>query len=99
MGCSREKRKSEKTLDEIFSLIRSLDVEIWTGEKYRVEDVEENVILIKQRLDTMLQEFKQEVGYNGTPTKKVESNAKPWVDPVYVRKEWNVTPIIPEKKE
>lgn len=112
MNDGREKRPSEKTLDVIFQLIRSLDVEIWTGEKYRLMDIEGNVTLIKKQLDIMLQEFKQEMGLSngssnnnnnensGRIPKKEEIIGKPWIDPIYKNKEWNITPIIvPENKD
>lgn len=70
MGCSREKRPSEKTLDTVFHLVRSLDIEVWRGEKYGVEDVEENVAHIKRYLDEMVTQFKTEVKYVEPPKKE-----------------------------
>ena len=100
MGVCREKRPSEKTLDTVFSVIRSIDVEIWTGEKYRVHDVEENVSLVKRYLDELVNQFKQEVGYTNSAVKPVEvPNVKPWVEPVFKKKEWYSTPLVPETKK
>lgn len=69
MGCSQEKRASQKTLDTVFHILRTVDIELWTGEKYRVEDVEENVASIKRYLDEMVTQFKSEVGYVEPPPK------------------------------
>lgn len=102
MGCAREKRPSEKTLDALHNIVRSLDIELWTGEKYRVQDIEENVSIAKRYLDELLKQFKQEVGYIDSDIKPIEPpNEKPWVDPVFKKKEWYVTPTVPvtETKE
>lgn len=108
MGCCREKRPSEKTLDTVFSLVRSLDVQLWTGEKYRVEDVEENVSSIKRYLDELVTQFKQEVGYTPTPTPTNFSSPPNTKTPLIIDdlikhlsspskpKEWHCTPIVPE---
>ena len=77
-----------------------MDIELWTGEKYRVQDIEENVVLAKRYLDELLKQFKEEVGYVDSTTNPNEpSNAKPWVDPVFKRKEWYITPTVPETEK
>jgi len=109
MGCCREKRPSEKSLDTVFSLVRGLDVQLWTGEKYRVEDVEENVSSIKRYLDELVTQFKQEVGYVEPPPKPtnfsppLNTQIPPRIDELMKQlsappkpKEWHCTPIVPE---
>jgi hypothetical protein len=98
MGESREKRPSEKILDSLFSIFRSLDIELWTGEKYRVQDVEENVNIAKQYLDDLLRQFKSEVGYVDSQL-TTNPNTTPWVDPTFKKKEWYVTPIVTESEK
>jgi len=106
MGCCREKRPSEKTLDTVFSLVRSLDVQLWTGEKYRVEDVEENVVSIKRYLNELVTQFKQEVGYVEPEQRTANVSTPPVIDDLMKQlsappkpKEWHCTPIVPEPSQ
>jgi len=75
-----------------------------------VENVEENVFLIKRYLDEMVEQFKVEIGYV-SPAKPVSDDVKSDIlhnvlckmeinqsnvfpEPQLIRKEWQSTPIL-----
>jgi hypothetical protein len=57
MGASREGRKSEQTLNEVWNGLRQLTVECWIP---RADDAEETVAFIKRKLDQVVAEMKAE---------------------------------------
>jgi len=50
MGTSRELREEEIRLNKIFVCVRNLDKMLWNG-KFLLEDVKEEIDLIKYNLD------------------------------------------------
>lgn len=99
MGTARESRPSELTFNSIANAVRGLDKLLWYGQQYHVDDIQEYADIIKTSLDVMLRQYKQEVKYE----EKTDCcdggcgcHGTPFVDPVFEKKDWYVTPIIPE---
>jgi len=85
---SQEKRPSAKKIDSIFNLLRSIDLEVWTGEKWRINDIKENSEMIKRYLDEMISEYEMETGI------KPKEVSTPFIDPVHKSEEWQSTPLV-----
>jgi len=59
MGTCREKRESEKTFDQVWNEMRSLTICVWYG-KHLLDSVQEHVDLIKQNMDRVVEQMKEE---------------------------------------
>ena len=59
MGCCRKARPSEKTFNEVFAMMPNLACCVWHG-KHLKEDAEEDVYVIKQKLDLMIKQMETE---------------------------------------
>ena len=91
MSNSQPKRPSMLSVDSAFNILRNIDIELWSGDKWRLEDIRNDVNMLKFYLDNMLKQC--EIEY-GVTTAKPE----PFFDPpVNKNKNWNCTPIVPDE--
>lgn len=89
MGTCREKRDSEKKLDTVFNVVRSLDVKVWSGQKHFIEDIKEDVEVIKRYLDSMVEEYEIECGVKKRKPTVPQPNLSNLLEPTPpINKDW-----------
>ena len=59
MGCDRESRLSEQTFSDVFRMMPNLAICVWSA-KGLIDDVKEDVEIIKNRLDNMVKQMEAE---------------------------------------
>lgn len=62
MACGQEKKPSQKAIDSAFNLLRNVDVQMWTGQKSRVDDIKGDIGMIKNYLDAAINNYEIETG-------------------------------------